>query len=208
MTRSVSSRGQGSAATAFYLDPNLEKSFVVVRTMPRPSARLIPYGRLQGPEQPVFLRQSRWLRQLTAAAAALGMHTSKLSRRVGALQKELVVRLLNRARASGGGDVPRQPGRERGADVEHPRWPEMWQSLIRHVRGLRFPASDHRLDETITAAQRVKYNAAKCTKTRRICECQTPARDALAAFDPGCGRGSVRLCRTERLPRAWGTRRW
>jgi hypothetical protein len=48
MTRSVSSRGEGSAATAFYLDPNLEKSFVVVRIMPRPSARLIPYERLQG----------------------------------------------------------------------------------------------------------------------------------------------------------------
>ena len=68
----------------------------------------------------------------------------------------------------GGGDVPRQPGRERGADVEHPRWPEMWQSLIRHVRGLRFPASDHRLDETITAAQRVKHNAAKCTKKHDV----------------------------------------
>lgn len=31
----------------------------------------------------------------TAAAEALGMRTSKLSRRVGALERELVVRLLN-----------------------------------------------------------------------------------------------------------------
>jgi hypothetical protein len=63
MTRSVSPRGEGSAATAFYLDRNMEKTFVVVRTMPRPCARRIPYGRLQGSEQPVVLR-SRWLRQL------------------------------------------------------------------------------------------------------------------------------------------------
>ena len=32
----------------------------------------------------------------TAAAEALGMQTSKLSRRIGALEKELGVRLLNR----------------------------------------------------------------------------------------------------------------
>src|SRR5882762_9623194 len=64
MTRSVSPRGEGSAATAFYLDPNMEKTFVVVRTMPRPCARRIPYGGLQGREQPVCLRRSRWLRQL------------------------------------------------------------------------------------------------------------------------------------------------
>ena len=93
------------------------------------------------------------------------MQTSKLSRPVGALQRELVVRLLNRARASGGGDVPLQSSRERGADVEHPRGPEMRQLLIRHVRGLRFPASDHRLDETITLTQRAKHNAAMCTNT-------------------------------------------
>jgi hypothetical protein len=72
---------------------------------------------------------------------------------------------LNRARASGGGHVPRQPNCERGADVEHPRWLEMWQLLIRPVRGLRFPAGDHRLDERITLAQRVKHNAAMCTNT-------------------------------------------
>lgn len=43
MTRSVFPRGERSAAKAFYLDPNLEKTFVVVRMTPRPSARLIPY---------------------------------------------------------------------------------------------------------------------------------------------------------------------
>src|SRR5882762_768541 len=64
MTRLVSSRGEGSAATDFYLDPILEKTFVVVRTMPRPSAGRMPCGRLQGPEEPVFLRQSHGLRKL------------------------------------------------------------------------------------------------------------------------------------------------
>src|SRR6266403_5668258 len=64
MTRSVSSRGEGSAETVFYLDPNMEKTFVGGRTMPRPCAGRIPYGRLQGPEQPVCLRRRRWLRQL------------------------------------------------------------------------------------------------------------------------------------------------
>jgi hypothetical protein len=88
----------------------------------------------------------------TAAAEALGMQTSKLSRRVGALEKELGVRPLNPARASGGGDVLHQSSRERGAAVEHPRWLEMRQLLIRHVRGPRFPASDHRPDKTITLA--------------------------------------------------------
>jgi len=77
----------------------------------------------------------------------------------------VTVRLLNRARASRGGDVPLQSSLERGADVEHPRWPEMRQLLIRHVRGLRFPASDHRLHETITLTQRAKHNAAMCTNT-------------------------------------------
>src|SRR5260370_17096885 len=42
----------------------MEKTFGVVRTMPRPSARRMPCGRLQGPEEPVFLRQSHGLRQL------------------------------------------------------------------------------------------------------------------------------------------------
>jgi hypothetical protein len=49
------------------------------------------------------------------------MQTSKLSRRVGALEKELGVRLLNPARASGGGDVLRQSRRERGADPTRSR---------------------------------------------------------------------------------------
>ena len=137
----------------------------MVRIMPRPSARLIPYGRLQGQNSLYFFVRVVDFGSQTAAAEALGIQTSKLSRRVGALQKELCVRLLNRARASGGGDVPRQPSRERGADVEHPRWLEMRQLLIRHVRGLRFPASDHRLHETITLTRRAKHNAAMCTNT-------------------------------------------
>jgi hypothetical protein len=45
MTRPVFSRAEPSAAKAFYLDPNLEKTFVVVRMTLRPCARLIPYGR-------------------------------------------------------------------------------------------------------------------------------------------------------------------
>jgi hypothetical protein len=33
------------------------------------------------------------------------------------------------------------PSRERGAEVEHPRWPEMRHLLIPHVRGPWFPES-------------------------------------------------------------------
>jgi hypothetical protein len=46
----------------------------------------------------------------------------------------------------------------------------------------------HRLDETITLAQRANTTQ-QCEQTRRICECRTPARDVLATCDPGCGRG-------------------
>src|SRR4029077_1096364 len=58
------SRGEGSAATVLYLVPNLEKTFVVARIMSPPSSRLIPPGRLPGPEQPLLLCQGCRLRQL------------------------------------------------------------------------------------------------------------------------------------------------
>ena len=77
------------------------------------------------------------------------MQTSKLSRRVSALVKELGVRLLNRPRMSGRGDTPRQSSRERGADGDHPGSLEMRRLLIRRIRAPRFPDSDHRLDETL-----------------------------------------------------------
>jgi len=99
----------------------VEKTFVVVRTMPGPPRGSYPTDAFKGLNSLYFSSESLASAAKTAAAEALGMQTSKLSRPVGALQRELVVRLLNRARASRGGDVPLQSSRERGADVEHPR---------------------------------------------------------------------------------------
>jgi len=74
-----------------WTDLEMERIFVVDRInwgCPNdPSSR---------PQRPLFLRQGRRFGSYTAAAKALGLQTSKLSRRIAALEGELGVRLINR----------------------------------------------------------------------------------------------------------------